>query len=65
MSGEEYDRMALVPSRPQAHIWVRDGRPTLTIITNAPAGGMHWPDDSGPLLLFDDSFDVTVTVVQP
>lgn len=65
MSELRPDHMTLVPPRSQAHVWVKDGKPTLTIITDAPEGGINWPEDSGALLVFDSSFDVTVTVVQP
>lgn len=54
----------LAPLRPKAHVWVRDRRPTLTIITDAEEGiSLNWPEDSGALLVFDAGYDVTVTVV--
>lgn len=58
------DGLVLVPRQPRAHIWVRDGRPTLTIISDADdTFGIDWPEQNGPLMIFDASFDVTVTVV--
>lgn len=60
------DRMVVMPSRSHAHVWVKDGRATLTIISDAPHDiALDWPEDAGPLILFDSSFDVTVTAVQP
>jgi hypothetical protein len=65
MSTPDLSRAVLMPRRPQAHVWVREGRPTLTIITDADEGvGFNWPDDAGPLIVFDASYDVTLTAVQ-
>ena len=59
-------RLTVAQSKHQAHVWVRDGKPTLTIISDAPSDfSCSWPEGNGPLLVFDSSFEVTVTVVQP
>lgn len=63
-SGFRGDRMVLMPPRKQARVWVRDGVPTLTIITDVGDDfSASWPEGSGPLLVFDSSFDVSITVV--
>jgi hypothetical protein len=58
------DRVVFMPLRPRAHVWVRDGVATLTIITDAPDDfSIDWPEDAGPLIVLDSSFDVTITAV--
>jgi hypothetical protein len=55
---------AFTVPRSRAHVWVRNGQPTLTIIADAPDDlSLDWPESNGALMIFDSSFELTVTVV--